>query len=241
MYNILHFLLALVVILALAWLVSFDRRKIRIRYILQLIVIEIALAFFFLHAESGLSIIKYVSGFFETLLKYAAEGTNFVFGGMADKGLAFIFLGVLCPIVFISALIGILQHWRILPIFIRVLGTGLAKLNGMGKLESFNAISSLTLGQSENFIAYKGVLGDLSSRRLFTMAATAMSTVSLSIVGAYMTMLDAKYVVAALIDRNEIVPFYQPIVNGKEGTLRSTESGAWSCSPASCRGCCQIP
>lgn len=31
------------------------------------------------------------------------------------------------------------------------------------------------------------------------MAATAMSTVSLSIVGAYMTMLDAKFVVAALI------------------------------------------
>ncbi len=66
-------------------------------------------------------------------------------------------------------------------------------------MESFNAVSSLILGQSENFIAYKGVLGDLSSRRLFTMAATAMSTVSLSIVGAYMTMLDAKYVVAALI------------------------------------------
>lgn len=58
MSTILHFLLALVVILALAWLVSFDRRKIRIRYILQLIVIEIALAFFFLHAESGLFIIN---------------------------------------------------------------------------------------------------------------------------------------------------------------------------------------
>ncbi len=43
------------------------------------------------------------------------------------------------------------------------------------------------------------MLGDLSSRRLFTMSATAMSTVSLSIVGAYMSMLDAKYVVAALI------------------------------------------
>ena len=69
--------------------------------------------------------------------------------------------------------------------FIRVIGTLLSKVNGMGKLESFNAVSSLILGQSENFIAYKGVLGDLSSRRLFTMAATAMSTVSLSIVGAY--------------------------------------------------------
>ena len=51
MFKIIHFLLALVIILALAWLVSFDRRKIRIRYVLQLIVIEIALAFFFLHAD----------------------------------------------------------------------------------------------------------------------------------------------------------------------------------------------
>jgi CNT family concentrative nucleoside transporter len=166
MFKIVHFLLALVIILALAWLVSFDRRKIRIRYVLQLIVIEIALAFFFLHAESGLFLIKYVSGFFESLLKFAGEGTNFVFGGMGEKGLAFIFLGVLCPIIFISALIGILQHWRILPIFIRVIGTLLSKLNGMGKLESFNAVSSLILGQSENFIAYKGVLGDLSSSSL---------------------------------------------------------------------------
>ncbi|MCS2158585.1 NupC/NupG family nucleoside CNT transporter [Scandinavium sp. H11S7] len=199
MANILHFLLALVVILALAWLVSFDRKTIRIRYIAQLIIIEIALAFFFLHAESGLVLIKSVSGVFESLLKFSAEGSNFVFGGMSDKGLAFIFLGVLCPIIFISALIGILQHWRILPIFIRVIGTLLSKVNGMGKLESFNAVSSIILGQSENFIAYKGLLSDLSSRRLFTMAATAMSTVSLSIVGAYMTMLDAKYVVAALI------------------------------------------
>ncbi|ANR77900.1 nucleoside permease [Kosakonia sacchari] len=199
MTNFFHFLLALVVILALAWLVSFDRRHIRFRFILQLIVIELALAWFFLHAQSGLTLIQYVSGFFEALLKFAGEGTSFVFGGMSEKGLAFIFLGVLCPIVFISALIGILQHWRILPIFIRLIGTLLSKMNGMGKLESFNAVSSLILGQSENFIAYKGILADLSSRRMFTMAATAMSTVSLSIVGAYMTMLDAKYVVAALV------------------------------------------
>lgn len=197
--NILHFLLALVVILALAWLVSFDRKTIRLRYLIQLIVIEAALAFFFLHSDSGLFVINGVSGFFGHLLTFAAQGSDFVFGGMSKQGLAFIFLGVLCPIIFISALIGILQHFRILPWIIRIVGTLLSKVNGMGKLESFNAISSLILGQSENFIAYKQILGDLSSRRLFTMAATAMSTVSLSIVGAYMTMLDPKYVVAALV------------------------------------------
>lgn len=197
--NILHFLLALFVIMGLAWLVSFDRKTIRIRYLLQLVVIEGLLAFFFLHSDSGLWVINGVSGFFGHLLTFAGQGSDFVFGGMSKAGLAFIFLGVLCPIIFISALIGILQHFRILPIIIRIVGTLLSKVNGLGKLESFNAVSSLILGQSENFIAYKGVLGDLSSRRLFTMAATAMSTVSLSIVGAYMTMLEPKYVVAALI------------------------------------------
>ncbi|EOT1169035.1 NupC/NupG family nucleoside CNT transporter [Cronobacter dublinensis] len=199
MTTLLHFIFAVLAILLLAWLASVDRKSIRLHYILQLMVIEAALAWFFLHAQAGLTIIQSIAGAFTSLLHYAAQGTDFVFGGMSQKGLAFVFLGVLCPIVFISALIGILQHWRILPIFIRVIGTLLSKVNGMGKLESFNAVSSLILGQSENFIAYKGVLGDLSSRRLFTMAATAMSTVSLSIVGAYMSMIEAKYVVAALV------------------------------------------
>lgn len=191
--------MALVVIIALALLVSNNRKKIRLRYIIQLLVIEGALAYFFLHSASGLSVIKHVAGFFDTLLAYAAQGSEFVFGGMSKDGLAFIFLGVLCPIIFISALIGILQHFRILPLIIRMVGTLLSKVNGMGKLESFNAVSTLVLGQSENFIAYKGIIGDISPRRMYTMAATAMSTVSLSIVGAYMSMIDAQYVVAALI------------------------------------------
>jgi CNT family concentrative nucleoside transporter len=191
--------MALVVIIALALLVSNNRKKIRLRYIIQLLVIEGALAYFFLHSASGLSVIKHVAGFFDTLLAYAAQGSEFVFGGMSKDGLAFIFLGVLCPIIFISALIGILQHFRILPLIIRLVGTLLSKVNGMGKLESFNAVSTLVLGQSENFIAYKGIIGDISPRRMYTMAATAMSTVSLSIVGAYMSIIDSQYVVAALI------------------------------------------
>lgn len=199
MSRILHFALALGVVALLALLVSSDRKNIRVRFVIQLLVIEVLLAWFFLNSEIGLGFVQGFSELFEKLLKYAAEGTNFVFGGMSDKGLAFFFLNVLCPIVFISALIGILQHFRILPIVIRAIGTLLSKVNGMGKLESFNAVSSLILGQSENFIAYKDILGKMSQRRMYTMAATAMSTVSMSIVGAYMTMLQPKYVVAALV------------------------------------------
>jgi len=199
MTSVFHFILALAIIFGLALLFSNDRKKIRPRVLLQLVVIEGALAWFFLHASAGLTIVTAFSGFFEVLLKYAAKGTDFVFGGMAAQGMAFIFLGVLCPIVFISALIGILQHVKILPVLIRIIGTVLSKINGMGKLESFNAVSTLILGQSENFIAYKGILADISPRRLYSMAAAAMSTVSLSIVGAYMSMIEPRYVVAALI------------------------------------------
>ncbi|MEQ9722508.1 nucleoside transporter C-terminal domain-containing protein [Yersinia alsatica] len=199
MLQILHFLLALIAIAVLALLASHDRKNIKLRYIFQLLIIEIALAYLFLHSESGLGAIKYFAGLFESLMKFAAIGTSFVFGNMNEQGLAFIFLNVLCPIIFVSALIGILQHFRILPLIIRVVGTLLSKVNGMGKLESFNAVSTLILGQSENFIAYKGIIADISPRRMYTMAATAMSTVSMSIVSAYMTMLDPKFVVTALI------------------------------------------
>ena len=199
MDRVLHFVLALVVVTALALLVSTDRKKIRIRYVVQLLVIEVLLAWFFLNSNVGLGFVKGFSEMFEKLLGFANEGTNFVFGKMNDEGLAFFFLKVLCPIVFISALIGILQHIRVLPFVIRGIGFLLSKVNGMGKLESFNAVSSLILGQSENFIAYKDILGKMSRNRMYTMAATAMSTVSMSIVGAYMTMLQPKYVVAALV------------------------------------------
>lgn len=199
MDRVLHFVLALAVVAILALLASSDRKKIRIRYVVQLLVIEVLLAWFFLNSDVGLGFVRGFSEMFEKLLGFANEGTNFVFGSMNDKGLAFFFLKVLCPIVFISALIGILQHIRVLPIIIRAIGFLLSKVNGMGKLESFNAVSSLILGQSENFIAYKDILGKMSRNRMYTMAATAMSTVSMSIVGAYMTMLEPKYVVAALV------------------------------------------
>ncbi|CAK9886940.1 MAG: Nucleoside permease NupC [Candidatus Erwinia impunctatus] len=199
MPQIFHFALTLAVILLLGILFSHDRKRIRPRIIIQLLFIEALIAWFLLHSDRGISMAAGISGFFEQLLKFSAEGSNFVFGGMANQGLAFIFLGVLCPIIFISALIGILQHLRILPILITVVGTVLSKINGMSKLESFNAVSALILGQSENFIAYKGILADISPKRLYSMAAAAMSTVSLSIVGAYMTMIEPRYVVAALM------------------------------------------
>jgi len=69
----------------------------------------------------------------------------------------------------------------------------------MGKLESYNAVAAAIVGQNEVFISVKNQIGFLPKHRLYTLCASAMSTVSMSIVGSYMTMLEPKYVVAALL------------------------------------------
>ncbi len=194
----LHFILGLVIIAVLALLASNNRKNIKYRYIIQLLIIEMALAYFLLNSSAGTGIVKEFADAFNGLLSFAADGTNFVFGNLSNNNDFNFFLSVLMPIVFISALIGILQHIKVLPYIIKGLGFLLSKINGMGKLESFNAISALMVGQSENFITYKNILGGMSERRMYTLSATAMSTVSMSIVGSYMKLIDPKYVVAAL-------------------------------------------
>lgn len=192
-------ILGIFIVLFLAWIASTNRKKIKIKPVITMIIIQIILTVILLNTEFGLIITKGIAAVFTKLLEFANEGIAFVFGGLANEGESPFFLNVLLPIVFISALIGILQHLRILPFLMKWIGFVLSKVNGMGKLESYNAVASLMVGQSEVFITVKKQLGMLSKQRLYTLCASAMSTVSMSIVGAYMTMLEPKYIVTALV------------------------------------------
>ncbi|MVO99932.1 NupC/NupG family nucleoside CNT transporter [Paenibacillus lutrae] len=192
-------ILGVLVIFGLTYAASNNKKEIRYRPLFVMIVLQVLLAFALLNTGIGEFLVKGFAGVFETLLGYAAEGINFVFGGIANEGAGPFFLNVLLPIVFISALIGILQYTRILPFVIKYIGLVLSKINGMGKLESYNAVASAVLGQSEVFISVKKQIGLLPKHRMYTLCASAMSTVSMSIVGAYMTMIEPKYVVTALV------------------------------------------
>ncbi len=164
-----------------------------------MLVLQLGLAFLLLNTEAGLFVIQGISNLFTHLLAYAGEGINFVFGGIANEGTMPFFLTVLMPIVFISALIGIAQYLRVLPFIIHYLGLVLSKVNGLGKLESFNGVASAIFGQSEVFISVKKQLPSIPEHRLYTLCTSAMSTVSASILGAYMTMIEPKYVITALV------------------------------------------
>ncbi|MCM3639017.1 NupC/NupG family nucleoside CNT transporter [Sporosarcina luteola] len=197
--KFLIFIAALLVIFILAFIVSNGKRKIKYKSIVTMIGLQLVLAFALLNTEVGLILIRGVANAFDKLLEYAAEGINFVFGGLANEGSFPFFLNVLLPIVFVSVLIGIAQYIRLLPIIIRFLGLVLSKVNGLGKLESFNAVASAIFGQSEVFISIKKQLPHIPKHRMYTLCTSAMSTVSASILGAYMTMIEPKYVITALV------------------------------------------
>ncbi|EPH96602.1 pyrimidine nucleoside transport protein [Enterococcus faecalis 13-SD-W-01] len=192
-------IIGLFVVLGLSFLLSSNRKAVRLKPLLVMFLLQLVLGFILLRTTFGTSLVKMLAKVFEHLLSFAGAGVDFVFSGVANEGTAPFFLTVLMPIVFISAIIGILRYIKILPLFMKLVGLGLSKINGMGKLESYNGIASAILGQSEVFISVKKELPLLSEKRLFTMSVSAMSTVSMSIVGSYMALINSTYVITALV------------------------------------------
>ncbi|HBC4766358.1 TPA: NupC/NupG family nucleoside CNT transporter [Staphylococcus aureus] len=199
--HILIGIIGIIFFLALAFLFSSDRKNIRWKYVGILLAIQLIFAFILLKTTMGIKVIGGISNGFNYLLLKAADGVNFVFGGIQyiDPKQPPFFFSVLLPIVFISAIIGILQYTKILPLIINVLGFLISKINGMGRLESYNAVAAAILGQSEVFISIKKQLQYIPKQRLYTLTASAMSTVSASIIGAYFTLIEPKYVVTAVV------------------------------------------
>ncbi|MBO0462204.1 NupC/NupG family nucleoside CNT transporter [Enterococcus sp. DIV1298c] len=192
-------IIGLLFIFGLAILVSSDRKAIKRKPLVIMLVLQFVFGFVLLRTTFGTAVVSMLAKLFDHLLAFAGEGVDFVFGGVANAGSFPFFLNVLMPIVFISAIIGILRYIKILPLFMKAVGLGLSKINGMGKLESYNGVASAILGQSEVFISIKKELPFLTEKRLFSMSVSAMSTVSMSIVGSYMALIDSKYVITALV------------------------------------------
>jgi nucleoside transport protein len=197
--RFLFFATGLLLVFILAYLVSYDKKNIRYKAILSMLAVQIILTFALLNTKAGILIIGFISKMFNKLIELGIQGVDFVFGGLENEKMSSFFLDVLLPIIFISILIGILNYFKILPVIIKYVGLALSKINGMGKLENYIALSSAILGQSEVFLTTKKQIGLVSKTRLYTLCTSAMSAVSIAIVGAYMTMIEPKYVVIAIM------------------------------------------
>lgn len=223
----------------LAWIAS-SNRKLAFKHwknILILLVLQLLAAFLFLSTTGGQTAILWLAEAFDKLLGFAREGGMFVFGDLmsnAEGEAVDVFLfNVLVPIIFISAIIGILSFTRILPFIIKGIGFLLTKITGMPYIESYNGAASMMLGQSEVFVSLKNQLPKMTTQRLYTLSAQAMSSISLSIVGAFFTMLDPQFVIIAIILNlfgvyiivHIINPYEEEVVDGEIEISTNPEKG----------------
>ncbi|MGG0644629.1 nucleoside transporter C-terminal domain-containing protein [Sporosarcina gallistercoris] len=197
--NIVFYITGLALVFVVGFISSMDRKKIRYKPIAIMLGTQLILTFILMNTKFGVVSIGFFSMLFSKLIDIGLTGVDFVFGGLENEKGSVFFLNVLLPIVFISVLIGILNQFKILPFIIKYVGLVLSKLNGMGKMENYIAVSSAVLGQSEVFLTVKDQMDGISKRRLYTLCTSAMSAVSVAIVGAYMEIIEPRFVVIAIV------------------------------------------
>lgn len=197
--SILIGLLGLVITLGISFLLSNDKKGINFKAILILFVLEFLVALLMFKTTVGTKIIEATSNGVSKVLNYGYEGVNFVTGGLVPEGGSVFFINVLMLIIFTSTILSLLTHIRVLPLAIKYIGGALSKITGLSKVVTFNSINSIFFGQSESLLAIKSHLDTMNANKLFIVCTSAMASVSASIMGSYMEMIPAKYVLAAMI------------------------------------------
>lgn len=119
------------------------------------------------------------------VLNQATEGINFVFGGIVPVGGFVFFINSLLPVVFISALIGLLFHFGILQKFIAIVGNTVARLLRVDTTIAVNGVGNMFLGQSESLFLTKQLLPKASDSVIFATLVGGMTSISASVVGLY--------------------------------------------------------
>ena len=117
------------------------------------------------------------------LLNQATEGINFVFGGLTDNYV--FFLNALLPIVFISALMGLLFHYGIIQKFVAAVGKTVAKILRVDTLVATNAVTNMFLGQTDALFITKSYIPTASESAIFAMMVSGMCSISVSVLGLY--------------------------------------------------------
>ena len=191
-------ILAIALLIGVSYLFSNDKKNINFKAVAIMIGFQLVLTFLLLGTTVGLKVVDAVAGAFNKLLSYSQEGIEFVIGGWIPEGGSPFFVNVLMPVIFTSALLSILTHYKVLPYIIKYIGGLISKITGLPQVESFNAVNSIFFGQSEAILAIKSQIGKLNSNRLFIVSTSAMASVSAALIASYMTMLPAKFVLIAI-------------------------------------------
>lgn len=135
-------LLGIFVFIAIAALLSNDRKNIQWRSVGIVLILEIALAGFFTQFKAGQVAVQSAADGFNWLVSVASQGIAFALPDWltANNGGPNFVTSALLPILLVVPLFDILTYIGFLPWLIKWIGKGLAFITGQPKFEAFFSI-----------------------------------------------------------------------------------------------------
>ena len=204
--NVLNSLFGMVVLIAIAVLLSSNRRAINVRTVAGAFLIQISLGALVLFVPWGREGLLAASEGVSKVIAYGNDGAGFLFGGLvSDKmfelfgGGGFVFaLRVLPMIVFFSSLMAVLYYTGVMQIIIKVIGGFLQKVLGTSKAESMSAAANIFVGQTEAPLVVRPFIKSMTRSELFAVMSGGLASVAGSVLAGYAQMgVPLPYLIAA--------------------------------------------
>lgn len=200
-------ILGLVAILGVAYLFSANRKAIKPQLVAWGLGLQFLFAFLVLRtpvAEAFTAISHAVEG----LLKYAEQGSVFLFGGVLGRnnpdfpqfGVIFAFQ-VLPIVIFIAALFNILYYFGIMQLIIKAMAVLMRRVMGASGAESTCVAAGIFMGQTEAPLTIKPFLPRFTRSELFTIMTSGMAHVSGAVMAAYVkfAQVELQHLLTAVI------------------------------------------
>lgn len=193
MYNAVS-LVGMFVLMAVAWLLSTNRRRVNFRAVLWGAGIQLALGAVVFCAPGATRAFLWLNDAILKLLEAATAGQKFVFGPLAhapgEQGsVGFILATQALPIiVFFAALMGLLYYVKVMPVVIRSFAWTFTRLMRISGAESLCVASNIFVG-IESATTIRPYLARMTRSEFCTILTAGMATVASSTMGLYVLFL----------------------------------------------------
>ena len=197
--NIARGLLGIVVLLALLWALSLDRRRVNWRLVAGGMVLQLLLAAAFFTTDFTARIMQPVAQLFVDITDFSNAGARMVFGNLVDlpameklfgSKFAFIFaFQVLPTIIFFSALTSVLYYLGVLQRIVYAFAWVMKRVMRLSGAESLAAAGEVFLGQTESALLVKPYIARMTRSEVATMMIGGMATIAGGVMAAYIGML----------------------------------------------------
>ncbi|QIK36751.1 nucleoside:proton symporter [Caldichromatium japonicum] len=192
-------LLGLAVLLAVAWLLSENRRGVRWRLVLAGIGLQFILALTLLKLPGVKDAFLILNQAVLALQTATQAGTELVFGYLGGGAAPFetryphnsfvLAFRALPLILVISALSALLFHWRVLPVIVRAFAWLLRHTLGTGGPLGLAAAANVFVGMTEAPLLIRPYVPHLSRAALFGVMACGMATIAGTVMVLYASLL----------------------------------------------------